>query len=102
MRHLLDCVAASLERDTAALARACHMPHEAFLAALRTGPGIDARYWIRLARVYRGYRMMLAGDHLAWVAECAGFADENQLSRVYSDMLGATVTEIRDSVYLAF
>ncbi len=101
VRHLLDCIAASLESDTHCLATACHWPHEGFLAALRTSPGIDARYWTRMARVYRGFRPVLSGHHLGYVAERAGFSDENQLSRIYHEVLGATVTEIRASAYLA-
>ncbi len=101
VRHLLDCIAASREGDSQTLAKACHWSHEGFLGALRTGPGIDARYWIRMARVYRSFRLVLSGDHLAFAAECAGFSDENQLSHVYRDVLRATVTEIRASVYLA-
>lgn len=101
VRQLLDCLAASLERDTSRLAQACQWSHEGLLAALRTGSGVDARFWIRMARLYRGWRQVLSGDHLGYVAERAGFSDENQLSRVYRDLLGATVTEIRAGVSLA-
>ena len=102
VRHVLACVAVSRESDTTLLAQASHRAHSRFLALLRTGPDVDSRFWIRMGRVYRAYRLVLGGENLAYVAERAGFADENQLSRVFHDALGATATEIRSCYSLAF
>lgn len=98
VRQALDCIAVSRARDPHILASACRMSDEGFLAALRTRPGCDVRYWVRMARVRRAFRKVISGDHLDYVAELSGFASGHQLSRDLHEVLGVTVTQIRADV----
>lgn len=95
LRLVLDLIAITTETDTAKLAVALNMPRSVFLGLL-SDQERDKRFWVRLARVRRAFRLVIAGEKLDWVAEKAGFADADQLSRDFHAVLAVTVSEARD------